>query len=1023
MQISLAASTVRAVLVPCLWGSALALLTVGLTAQAQAPFDGLAAGVDATQVSLPRLEPLSPEQAMHAFETLEGLSVELVAAEPLVVDPVAFQFDAAGRLWVIEMVDYSEQASEQLGRLSVLTDLDGDGRMDQATVVLEQLSWPTALAVSSSGVLVAAPPDLIWLPLGSDGVTPAGPAQLWYTGFGRNNVQGMLNSFRWGLDQRWHATTSSNGAEVRSADQLTEPEAPPLMRLRGQDFSLDLPSRQLTAVLGGGQHGMDFNPWGDKFATSNSDHLQQIVGWHHSPHFQADLFQRVQTRRSIAADGPQAEVYRSSPVEPWRTLRTHLRLTGITPGVIEGGGRAAGYFTGATGVVIYTGDQWSPSESSLALVSDVGGNLVHRKRLDAEGLWWSGHRIDEETEILTSRDIWFRPVQLGMGPDGCLYMADMYREVIEHPASLPPLIKDQLDLTSGRDRGRIWRLRDSRRPIRRGSPGLDQMSEAELVACLDHPNGWHRQTAARLLAERGGVRNVTNLRNRLAGSPLPEGRLQILAILAQTPGGLDADSWQVAAADRHPRVRAWTAAWAAESGLPNDEPDLAKQLLAGWAQDPSLHVRWELAMAAASWWPQADARAVSLLNLMQGSWDNSDLSVAVEIGLPGAEDALLEQLLTGKAKAGEQTELPPAAGLHKLVAIGLYQLLADPQVDIEQLLSRIDRWSLTSDSQAQLLLQALGDVLPRRLSRLSAEQRQQLADWVAKRVTPEDQIPADQVAAQAAGWPWPLLGLLEVEQRLPLLDKLLAEPLPPSIQLNAISHLIGSQAASQQRLLERLERLAPEAAVAAIQKLAGNSLGRELIADALEHEQLSPRQIPAPTWTVLQTDSDRLLVERLTRFAPVTQTTPWASIQQEYAAPWRFPGDAQQGLTVFKTHCAGCHRAGPHGQEIGPGLASIRDKPHEQIAIAIAEPNREVDPKYQTHQVLTESGQAVVGIIEQLDDSWIVLRDAQGQQHRIDREEVERFQPTGLSLMPEGLLKEISPEQLRDLITFLRNPD
>lgn len=427
-------------------------------------------------------------------------------------------------------------------------------------------------------------------------------------------------------------------------------------------------------------------------------------------------------------------------------------------------------------------------------------------------------------------------------------------------------------------------------------------------------------------------------------------------------------------------------------------------------------------MAAASWWPAADARAANLLSLLRGFWDNSDLSVAMEIGLPGAEHALLDRLLSDKSTESDETSRPPAAALRKLVAIGLYQLLADPQIDIQRLLGQVDHWSQAGDAQAKLLLQVLGDVLPRRLSRLSAQQRQLLASWVAARVSPDDQMPADQLATQAANWPWPLLGLLEVEQRLPLLDRLLAEPLPPSIQLNAITHLAGGQTASQQRLLERLDRLAPEVAVAAIQRLAANSPGRELLADALEQERLSPRQIPAPTWTVLQTDSDQRLVERLARFAPVSQTTPWASIQEEYSAPWRFPGDAEQGLSVFKTHCAACHRAGPHGQEIGPGLASIRDKPHEQIAIAIAEPNREVDPKYQTHQVLTESGQAVVGIIEQLDDSWIVLRDAQGQQHRIDREEVERFQPTGLSLMPEGLLKEISPDQLRDLITFLRNP-
>ena len=167
---------------------------------------------------------------------------------------------------------------------------------------------------------------------------------------------------------------------------------------------------------------------------------------------------RPAARVSIAADGPQAEVFRTSPVEPWRIVRTRLRVTGAVKGAVEGGGRAAGYFTGAGGVTIYRGDALPAEWKGIAIVGDVGSNLVHRKRLEPNGLEFIGRRIDEKSEFVSSTDIWFRPAQYANAPDGTLYIIDIYREVIEHPASIPPMIKKHLDLTAGRDRGRIYRV-------------------------------------------------------------------------------------------------------------------------------------------------------------------------------------------------------------------------------------------------------------------------------------------------------------------------------------------------------------------------------------------------------------------------------------------------------------------------------------------------------------------------------------------------------------------------------------
>ena len=164
------------------------------------------------------------------------------------------------------------------------------------------------------------------------------------------------------------------------------------------------------------------------------------------------------SRISIAADGPQAEVYRKSPVEPWRLVRTRLRVAGLVKGPVEGGGRAAGYFTGSTGVTIYRGNAWPKESQGQAIIGDVGSNIIHRKVIEWKGLVPIARRVDENREFVASTDIWFRPVQFANAPDGALHILDMYREVIEHPKSLPPEIKQHLDLTSGRDRGRLYRI-------------------------------------------------------------------------------------------------------------------------------------------------------------------------------------------------------------------------------------------------------------------------------------------------------------------------------------------------------------------------------------------------------------------------------------------------------------------------------------------------------------------------------------------------------------------------------------
>ena len=353
---------------------------------------------------LPRIPALEPDQAMKSFQTLPGYAIEQTAHEPLVTDPVAMSFDEDGRLYVVEMRDYSELDQAVLGRIRLLEDTDNDGRFDKSTIFAEKLSWPTAILCYDGGVFVGAAPDVYYIK-DTDGDLKADERKTVFTGFERSNVQGLINSFRWGLDNRIHGATSTSGGIVSRPDRPDQPA----VNLRGRDFSFDPKTLDLRPESGGAQHGMSFDDWGRKFDCSNSNHAQAVL--FDDRYLARNPFLAASGPRvSIAEDGGQAPVFRTSPVEPWRIVRTRLRASGQVVGVVEGGGKPAGYFTGATGITIYRGDAFPEQDRGLAIIGDVGSNIVHRKRIIPDGVGFKAVRIDEDKELLTSSDIWFRPV-------------------------------------------------------------------------------------------------------------------------------------------------------------------------------------------------------------------------------------------------------------------------------------------------------------------------------------------------------------------------------------------------------------------------------------------------------------------------------------------------------------------------------------------------------------------------------------------------------------------------------------
>ncbi|MFP6573733.1 MAG: PVC-type heme-binding CxxCH protein, partial [Pirellulaceae bacterium] len=593
---------------------------------------------------LPRIPPRSATEMLKTFSAVAGYRMELVASEPTVVDPIAIDFDARGRIYAVEMRGYSEDDEQNLGRIRLLEDRDGDGRYEASTVFADNLSWPTALLCYEGGVFVGVAPD-IWFFRDNDGDGRADEKRIVFTGFARSNVQGLLNSFRWSIDNRVEAATSSSGA---AANAPGNPDTPPLA-LRGRDFSFDPRTGELRAESGGAQHGICFDQWGNKFVCSNSSHLQQVMFEDRyvarNPYLAAPS-----PRLLIANDGGQAEVYRLSPVEPWRLVRTRLRVQKLVRGPVEGGGRAAGYFTSATGLTIYLGDAWKKQDHGMAIVGDVGSNIVHRKRLqrESDALQYVGRRIDQQSEFIASDNIWFRPVQFKNGPDGCLYVVDMAREVIEHPASLPPIIKKHLDLTSGRDRGRIYRIAPQAE-VRSPTVALHRAAITDLVAMLEHPNGWHRTTAARLIYSQRKPQAVPALRSLVANSKRPEARILALYAL-RSLDALAQDTVVIAMDDDEPQVRRH--AIRVSESLLNRAPELRAKLVS-MTNDKDIRVRYQLAFTLGELQPTV--KTTPLFQLIKQDGDQRWMAIAIQSALGKGAGLILEEVVRHQEFAQTKT--------------------------------------------------------------------------------------------------------------------------------------------------------------------------------------------------------------------------------------------------------------------------------------------------------------------------------------------------------------------------------
>ena len=958
------------------------------------------------QLELPRIPPHEPADALVTFKILPGFRIEQVAAEPLINSPVAMAFDADGRLYVVEMRDYSEQDKERLGQVRLLKDTDGDGRFDKNVIFAEGLSWPTAVACYDNGIFVGAAPDVHYLK-DADGDGKAEVNKLVYTGFPRGNVQGLLNSFQWGPDNRIHGSASSSGGLVTRPD---EAEFKPVS-LSGRDFSFDPRSLELRAESGGAQHGMTFDDWGRKFVCSNSDHIQMVM-------FEDRYLARnskasaPSSRVSIAADGPQAEVFRTSPLEPWRIARTRLRVTGAAEGPIEGGGRAGGYFTGATGTTIYRGDAWPAEYVGQSFTGDVGSNIVHRKILEAKGVGFVAKRADKGKEFLSSTDNWFRPAQFANAPDGALYIIDVYREVIEHPLSLPPQIKQYLDLTSGRDRGRIYRVVPDgykQRPL----PRLQKAASAALVAELESTNGWNRDTAARRLYERQDRAAIGPLEQLSAKAKLPQARAAALAALA----GLNALSADVVArrlTDENPRVREQCVRFSEK--LAGGSSELAARLIA-LAGDPDMRVRYQLAFSLGEF--QHPGRAAALAEILRRDPADPWIRLAVLSSLNEGAGEVFASLAADKSwRASED-------GRKLLYELARYLGRQDRREEISRLLVTLGSLSAEDESLAIAIVRGLGEGLAKgpggfqkQLAAIGDAKAQAiLADMLKSartRAADDAQDRGQRVDAIR------VLALGTFGEAGPVLTGLISNRQPQDVQSAALGTLARfADPSIAQTLLAAWPDMSPRVRAEATEAMFSRGEWLTALVDAAGRGELSLSDLDPARLKVLEKHPNQEIRERAQPLLAKIKTGRRQDVVESYRGVLSANGDVSRGRQVFQKVCAACHRLDGVGHEIGPSLASFRNRGGEAILVNVLDPNREVNPQYVNYVLVTEDGRSMTGMVASETANSVTLKRAEDVTDTVERSEIEQLRATGLSIMPEGMEKQIDQAQMADLMAYL----
>lgn len=946
-----------------------------------------------------QLDPIAPGDALATIVAPEDVEIQLVASEPIVEDPVALAFDAEGRMYVVENRGYPTDDSQR-GRVTILRDRDGDGYYESRTVFAEGFGFPNGVMPWKGGVLVTSAPAVYFLK-DTNGDDIADVREEFLTGFKLGgSTQLYVSHPTLGLDNWLYFTNGLSGGEV--TDPL-RPDAKPVS-MGNDDLSFHPITRAMEAATGRAQFGQSFDNYGHRFVCTNRKHISQV------------MLQRVDLARNPYAGMHEVE-------DEFAGLGSETRLYALSDATTTAYSHA-GTFTAACGLVIYRGTALPAPYHENGFTCDPTSNIVHRTIIEDRGdPAYHGRRGREGVEFLASTDNWHRPVFLANGPDGALYLCDMYRKTIEHPQYLPKDVAAITDFDSGKGLGRIYRVaaKGSAKPRRFMADAADPKP---LVAALAHEDAWQRETAHRLLLTEATADEplLGSLREAATKSASVHARLHALHLL-DGHAALDEPTLLAALADADHAVR--------ERAVTLARPRLGdsgalREATAAAASDAHGRVRYAAALALGDL--SGDDTVAPLLEVARRGLPDKWTRAAVLTGIREREAAFAQAFVA----SGAGSEAEALAWLDPLARM-LAQ--SQPKEAAGALLGQMLAEGAPLEGAALLsALEGAAEGIRRNgaydrnvapLAHLEA-----LAGEAGVAPALEAALARSQAVAADRGAPAVerlaavrLLGYGSFDQAGALLADLLHPRETQDMHqaaVQALGMIADPRVADLLASREAWGMFSTPIRAAALSALLSRPERTAIFLDALEAGKIAPQTIDPISRRQLENHKDAALKERASAIFSQVQTTDRTAVYEEYKSVFTLDPDPVSGREVFKNHCASCHRFQEDGFDVGPDLTGIRSQPRESILLHIIKPNSEVLPGYENVLVETRNFESFSGIIVSENESTVTIRSAMGVENTINREDIDAMTSGSLSLMPEELEKAMSRQEMRDLIGFLK---
>ena len=997
-------------------------------------------------------QPLSPVESLQKVRVPGGFEMRLVASEPIVKEPSGIAFDEWGRLFVCELHGYNvegeidvrelnesgtldrevrrirweflggdiaeEAARRQFGVVKLLSDRDGDGVMDHAELWADDLPPCYGLVPARGGIIAACAPDIVFL-ADRDHDGKVDYRETLFSGFKVRTLERGINNPRWGFDGWIYVGGAGNGGTI------TGPYLEAPVVLGSSDFRIKADGSAIEPVTGRvGTFGMTLNRVGDRFPSSGGTPAIYAL---------PIPYRYLERNPFVASPGMNYRAshydngFRLSEPHPWRVRRRQ------DPAWIKFYGERetkSNYFSGGCSGEYYAGGMFPDEFDHNLFYCEPSLNIIHRTVISREGNGYLAERSPDEagSEFLASTDQWFRPMSLRVGPDGGMYIVDMYREIIEDYSAIPRFLQQQYGLDRGRDRGRIWRLQAS---VEAGAVvlngGLGNADVAALVKAIGQEEAWWRSTAQRLIVERGERSAAEGLRAYLQQNHSAASVLTAVYAL-EGLGELSVADVRSALGSPFYEVRV--------HGLRLSErfsgkTELLPQVL-DMISDPDSRVRLQVALTLGAW--ESRAATAGLVALVKRFGEERWMDSAVLSSARGRALAMLREL--GEDESGRGLELirPLAAtliGEGRGDRVGaFFEELSEWRDEVqlqclegiwdgreglagwrgeigglECLLTSVDEevrfWAVRMVAKVQPKSPGLREVFEG--SRRDAE---------AQSLGENDRLQALRMVGEAPfGWrrSW-VPGLLGAAESL-------------SIQLGAVNALgAGDDAEVGEVLLVGWESYGPTLRKRVLEVLFARERRLGALASTLLDERVAVGDLGLREQETLVAGLDGEDRKRLQELFDREERRLFdVGAMDRFEEALRGEPDVARGEAVFRQVCASCHRVGEIGVEVGPALGSIAGKPNEGVLLDLLSPNDKVDPEYRTYLVTTRSGEQFSGLLATDGPTSVTLRQAQGIEQVVLRKDIAELRSSELSLMPANLGEVLSPEELGDLLGFLRS--